>query len=406
MTAIAEFEQKIASQRFSSFQQLQENLKDFSDTYGYKFVNSKFSYFPENTINRQLFVYKYLDLKCAYAKKRGCVARCNVRCRNNHLYVRDWSMEHNHPPDPPDTSTLVDCTESFRHIFIVRLFDSLQDLEARIHELERVTGTRFTKYSSRMLPETSEHRERLVYERVNYACIHAGKTKTRCSAYVGVRSQKIGCQARIRACIAGDKLKVMLFSMKHNHIVSNDYQGHMSFPSSNENFAGTSGLEDADVDYELHLPNLDSASETLFRGDDLPSIPIVFKKTRSSQQQSNKPIRRVKCKRSPSYDGYFYGDQREGDVYHNYDDGYFYDSLTVHRRPKRSRTSAFVNQAGYDGIYCNSDDRENDAEVEGEPVEVAESVGDELECAYSSEGENHVKPEENDISTYLHHSGS
>lgn len=31
MTAIAEFEQKIASQRFSSFQQLQENLKDFSD---------------------------------------------------------------------------------------------------------------------------------------------------------------------------------------------------------------------------------------------------------------------------------------------------------------------------------------------------------------------------------------
>lgn len=47
-------------------------------------------------------------------------------------------MEHNHPPDPPDTSTLVDCTESFKHIFPIRFFDSLQDLEAKIHELERV----------------------------------------------------------------------------------------------------------------------------------------------------------------------------------------------------------------------------------------------------------------------------
>nr|CDS28829.1 expressed protein [Hymenolepis microstoma] len=394
MTAIAEFEQKIASQRFSSFQQLQENLKDFSDTYGYKFVNSKFSYFQENTINRQLFVYKYLDLKCAYAKKRGCIARCNVRCRNNHMYVRDWSMEHNHPPDPPDTSTLVDCTESFRHIFAVRLFDSLHDLENRIHELERVTGTRFTKYSSRMLPETSEHRERLVYERVNYACIHAGKTKSRCSAYVGVRSQKIGCQARIRACISGDKLKVMLFSMKHNHIVSNDYQGRMSLSPSNDDFAGASGLEDADVDYELHLPNLDSPSEALFRGDDLPSIPIVFKKTRSSQQHSNKAIRHLKFKRAPSHD-----DQREDDDYHNYDDA-------VHRRAKRPRASSFNNQACYDGTYCDSDDCENDAEVEGEPFEMTESDGLDLECADSTEGESRIKPEESVVSTYLHHSGS
>ncbi len=72
-----------------------------------------------------------------------------------------------------------------------------------------------------MLPETSEYRDKLVYERVNYGCIHSGKTKQTGSAQVGVRSQKIGCQARIRACIAKDKLKVMLFSMKHNHMVSN-----------------------------------------------------------------------------------------------------------------------------------------------------------------------------------------
>lgn len=97
---------------------------------------------------------------------------------------------------------------------------------AIVDRILQVTGTKFTKYSTRMLPESNEHRERLVYERVNYACIHAGKTKTRTSAFVGVRSQKIGCQARIRACIAQDKLKVMLYSMKHNHIVSNDFQGH------------------------------------------------------------------------------------------------------------------------------------------------------------------------------------
>lgn len=102
------------------------------------------------------------------------------------------------------------------------LFDSLVDFEAKIRELEEITGTKFTKYSSRMLPETSEYRERLVYERVNYGCIHSGKTKQRGSSeQMGVRSQKIGCQARIRACIAKDKLKVMLYSMKHNHMVSN-----------------------------------------------------------------------------------------------------------------------------------------------------------------------------------------
>ena len=79
-----------------------------------------------------------------------------------------------------------------------------------------------------MLPESNEYRERLVYERVNYGCIHSGKTKQRNTAYIGVRSQKIGCQARIRACIAKDKLKVMLYSMKHNHIVSNTFKSSTS----------------------------------------------------------------------------------------------------------------------------------------------------------------------------------
>ncbi|KAL5107754.1 hypothetical protein TcWFU_005306 [Taenia crassiceps] len=294
MTAIAEFERSIASQRFSSFKQLQDNLTVFSDTFGYRFVNSKFSYYHEGTQNRERFVYKYLDLKCAYAKKRDCTAYCNVRCRRNFMYIRCWSMEHNHPPDPPDTSTLVDCTESFKCTFTSMLFDSFQELEAKIRELEQATGTRFTKYSTRMLPESSEYKERLVYERVNYGCIHSGKTKQRDSTYIGVRSQKIGCQARIRACIAKDKLKVMLYSMKHNHIVSNAYWSPGStrkpflcddFSSSPGHVYGKMDGEDAEVDFELDLPNLAATAANGFRDEDLPAMPIVLKKTRSSHSR-------------------------------------------------------------------------------------------------------------------------
>ncbi|VDM31579.1 unnamed protein product [Hydatigera taeniaeformis] len=304
MTAIAEFERSVASQRFDSFKQLQDNLTVFSDTFGYRFVNSKFSYYNEGTQNRERFVYKYLDLKCAYAKKRNCAAYCNVRCRRNFMYIRCWSMEHNHPPDPPDTSTLVDCTESFKCTFTSMVFDSFQDLESKIRELEKATGTRFTKYSTRMLPESSEHRQRLVYERVNYGCIHSGKTKQRNSTYIGVRSQKIGCQARIRACIAKDKLKVMLYSMKHNHIVSNTCLNRGStrkslyddFISSSDHLYEKMDAEDAEVDFELDLPNLAATAANGFRDDDLPAMPIVLKKTRSSHSQisgsKNKRARR------------------------------------------------------------------------------------------------------------------
>ncbi|KAM7541990.1 hypothetical protein Aperf_G00000011440 [Anoplocephala perfoliata] len=431
MTAFAEFNQKIASQRFSSFKQLQNNLKEFSDTFGYRFVNSKFSYFPQGTQNRERFIYKYLDLKCAYAKKRNCPACCNVRCRHSIMYIRTWSMEHNHPPDPPDTSTLVDCTESFKHIFPVRFFDSLQDLEAKIHELERlgqfyidvvltpdlefivqsadftirssVTGTRFTKYSTRMLPESNEYRQRLVYERVNYACIHAGKTKTRSSAFVGVRSQKIGCQARIRACIAKDKLKVMLYSMKHNHIVSNDFQGpgatQSSLPPSNEDFV-VEDVEDADVDYELQLPNLDT---NVFRGDDLPSIPIVFKKTRSSRQISV-PIRR--CKRPSSYADYYTSanNERESGICQSSaenQDGSLYSSRSDPRRPKNPRlaSNAFSNRrSGYQGKFYGANIKENTMKMT--------MRGGELESTDSSEEAVPVKCEERGTPAHLYRSES
>uniref|UniRef100_A0A5K3EGW2 FAR1 domain-containing protein n=1 Tax=Mesocestoides corti TaxID=53468 RepID=A0A5K3EGW2_MESCO len=316
MNAISEFESKIASQRFGSFKELQDNLSLFSNvsflycsftynlqTFGYRFVNAKFSYYDEGTKNRDRFVYKYLDLKCAYAKKRDCTACCNVRCRRNFMYIRHWSMEHNHPPDPPDTSTLVDCTESFKRTFVSMLFDSFTEFEAKIRELERVTGTKFTKYSSRMLPDSSEHRERLVYERVNYGCIHSGKTKHTNSVHVGVRSQKIGCQARIRACIAKDKLKVMLYSMKHNHIVSNGYRpsgpSRLSIHLSDGPSVPTDDYEtaddDAEVDFELDLPNLAATAANGFRDVDLPAMPIVLKKTKSSDlQPSSKEARRAR----------------------------------------------------------------------------------------------------------------
>nr|CDS19445.1 prolactin regulatory element binding protein [Echinococcus granulosus] len=353
MTAVADFERNIASQRFGSFKQLQDNLTAFSD----------FSYYHEGTQNRERFVYKYLDLKCAYAKKRNCTAYCNVRCRRNFMYIRCWSMEHNHPPDPPDTSTLVDCTESFKCTFTSMIFDSFQELEAKIRELEQMTGTRFTKYSTRMLPESSEHKTRLVYERVNYGCIHSGKTKQRNSAYIGVRSQKIGCQARIRACIAKDKLKVMLYSMKHNHIVSNSYRssGSMQKPFFYDDLSSSPGHaygkvdgEDAEVDFELDLPNLAATAANGFRDEDLPAMPIVLKKTRSSHSRtSDGKTKRTRRSRS-------YGDEERNkcDAFPEADTLPFYESPTNYLRmrdPKLQTNGCYVDQIKTEDFYaCGS----------------------------------------------------
>lgn len=41
----------------------------------------------------------------------------------------------------------------------------------------KVTGAKFTKYSSRLLPSGHPLKETLVYERVNYNCVHSGTTK-------------------------------------------------------------------------------------------------------------------------------------------------------------------------------------------------------------------------------------
>eukprot|EP00108_Taenia_solium_P007565 TsM_000645000 transcript=TsM_000645000 gene=TsM_000645000 len=408
MTAIVEFERSIASQRFGSFKQLQDNLTVFSDTFGYRFVNSKFSYYHEGTQNRERFVYKYLDLKCAYAKKRNCTAYCNVRCRRNFMYIRCWSMEHNHPPDPPDTSTLVDCTESFKYTFTSMLFDSFQELEAKIRELEQATGTRFTKYSTRMLPESSEHRERLVYERVNYGCIHSGKTKQRDSTYIGVRSQKIGCQARIRACIAKDKLKVMLYSMKHNHIVSNAYwsSGSTRKPFLCDDFSSSPCKmdgEDAEVDFELDLPNLAATAANGFRDDDLPAMPIVLKKTRSSHSQisdrKNKRSRRLRfCDNDET--------RNECDAFSEVDTVPFYESSTnyLRIRDSTSPTGGFRDdQIGTEDVNtCGNSNNTNKRKARKYGRGIETGGGGDIANARTSEGDNDIsKREACVISSYM-----
>lgn len=45
---------------------------------------------------------------------------------------------------------------------------------------------------------------------------------------------------------------------------------------------GNEDEEDAEVDFELDLPNLAATAANGFRDDDLPAMPIVLKKTRSS----------------------------------------------------------------------------------------------------------------------------
>ena len=43
--------------------------------------------------------------------------------------------------------------------------------------------------------------------------------------------------------------------------------------------------EDAEVDFELDLPNLAATAANGFRDEDLPAMPIVLKKTRPSHSQ-------------------------------------------------------------------------------------------------------------------------
>lgn len=68
----------------------------------------------------------------------------------------------------------VDCTPTFLALFKDKVFDTYAELQARMDEFQRVTGSLYGKRNTKRFPEGSTFASTLVYKSFAYECYHYG----------------------------------------------------------------------------------------------------------------------------------------------------------------------------------------------------------------------------------------
>lgn len=177
----------------------------------------------------------------------SCPAYFTVGSRNSQLGVVKYFMVHNHEcysepyvdtdlctnyegtAEPLSISLLVetdgsdgivDCSAVFEEIMQGKLFDTFHDLQSRIDEFQRVTGSLYAKRNTKRFPAESPNANTLVYKSFAYECYHYGTHASDSNLQRIRRSAKIGCRSRIHVSCYRNQLKIVRYDVKHNHDVA------------------------------------------------------------------------------------------------------------------------------------------------------------------------------------------
>ena len=73
-----------------------------------------------------------------------------------------------------DISAYVDCTAAFLDIFKVKMFERYAELQAKMDEFQRITGSLYAKRNTKRFPAGSPFVDTLVYKSFVYECYHYG----------------------------------------------------------------------------------------------------------------------------------------------------------------------------------------------------------------------------------------
>ncbi|KAH9286213.1 hypothetical protein ECG_00313 [Echinococcus granulosus] len=122
-----------------------------------------------------------------------------------------------------DVSAGVDCTAIFLDIFKDKMFNSFTELQTKMDEFQRITGSLYGKRNTKRFPAESPYAHTLVYKSFAYECYHYGTHNCDASIQRVRRSAKIGCRSRIHVSCYRNKLKIVRFDVKHNHDVAPEH---------------------------------------------------------------------------------------------------------------------------------------------------------------------------------------
>ncbi|VUZ55835.1 unnamed protein product [Hymenolepis diminuta] len=242
------FKKLLGLVRFSTYDSFTKAIEDFQKTTHTYYKPTNSVYFPPDTVERNLLSYKYIRYVCEQQKKSrydheenlSCPAYFTVGSRNSQLGVVKYYMVHNHEgyqviertnvlsesykiEDDELCPGDVDCTSTFLALFTDKIFDTYAELQARMDEFQRVTGSLYGKRNTKRFPESSTFASTLVYKSFAYECYHYGTHNSDSAPLRARRSAKIGCQSRITVSCYQNKLRIVRFNLKHNHDVAPEH---------------------------------------------------------------------------------------------------------------------------------------------------------------------------------------
>ncbi|KAM3172035.1 hypothetical protein ACTXT7_015366 [Hymenolepis weldensis] len=176
----------------------------------------------------------------SHEENPSCPAYFTVGSRNSQLGVVKYYMVHNHEgyqviertnalsesyriEDDELCPGDVDCTPTFLALFKDKVFDTYAELQAKMDEFQRITGSLYGKRNTKRFPESSAFASTLVYKSFAYECYHYGTHNSDCTPLRARRSAKIGCRSRITVSCYQNKLRIVRFNLKHNHDVAPEH---------------------------------------------------------------------------------------------------------------------------------------------------------------------------------------
>uniref|UniRef100_A0A0X3PT92 FAR1 DNA-binding domain n=2 Tax=Schistocephalus solidus TaxID=70667 RepID=A0A0X3PT92_SCHSO len=114
----------------------------------------------------------------------------------------------------------MDLDDKFGRMFTVSSFSSFAELNASVKQFEQETGSVFRLRISHRYSHLDPEAERLVYKRFSYVCIHYGTYESRGRPQCKRRTLRSGCPAYFEVRGSAVGLRVIRYSMLHNHAVT------------------------------------------------------------------------------------------------------------------------------------------------------------------------------------------
>uniref|UniRef100_A0A0X3PFV3 FAR1 DNA-binding domain n=1 Tax=Schistocephalus solidus TaxID=70667 RepID=A0A0X3PFV3_SCHSO len=257
-------------------------------------------YHPEGTVQRALFDFKHAQFACT---KRGnssrrtgqrmfgtnCSARFTVSSSSGSIRIVKFDMMHNHDAEEVshdahmlltdaegvidsemldslvggrDGVVIADFTPELLDMFQSASFSSFIELQDRVNEFMRITGSVYVMRNTVRLPGNYPNAEKLVYKSVAFECQHFGTYASYATIRCNQRTGKFGCRSKIYFYCRDHHLTLGKYEAKHNHGL-NPNMDRPPPKSRRPHLKKASGIKNkANNGHDFEIVELDVCAET------------------------------------------------------------------------------------------------------------------------------------------------